>query len=179
MDGQYRYRDELPHGTLKAANALDGCDRDLPDNEWIPVGAETRWQAAARLLQDLEERRGIDTVRVLLALSEESRMDTDDVERAIQREAKLMRSNRDDGRSGGRPSKVDSLAGRIATSCRMADRNDYEGAEDQSRARDRQITETLGAADISRRTFYNIRDRVLDEQGIDISDIAPPSEVLI
>ena len=179
MNDPYRLLDDLPHSTLRAAATLDSTDRDLPDDDHVPIGSQSRWDAAIRLLQDLEDRRGVDTVRVLLAVVKESRLDTEDVERAIQREAKLKRSNQDDERRGGRPSKVDRLVGKIATHCSMANQNQYQGADNQIRSRDRQITHTLRAADISRRTFYNVRERVLDEQGIDISSIAPPSEVLM
>lgn len=178
MDGPYRFRDDLPHGTLNAANQLDTSDYDLPENDWLPIATDTRWQAAVRLLSDLEDRRGLDTVRILLAVTE-CNLDTDEIERALQREDKLVRSNKDPDRRGGRPSKVDHLARRIATHCRMADRDDYEDADDQTRARDRQIKMTIRSADISRRTFYNLRDRVLEEHSIDISEIAPPSKVMI
>ena len=179
MNDPYRLLDDLPHSTLRAATTLDSNDHELPNDDRIPIGSQSRWGAATRLLQDLEDRRGVDTVRILLVLAKESQLNTEDIERAIQREAKLKRSNQDDNRRGGRPSKVDRLVGKITTHCSMADQNKYEGADSQIRSRDRQITYTLRAADISRRTFYNVRERVLDEQGIDISNIAPPSEVLI
>ena len=179
MNDPYRLLDDLPHCTLRAATTLDSNDHDLPNDDRIPIGSQSRWSAATRLLQDLEDRRGVDTVRILLALAKESQLNTEDVERAIQREAKLKRSNQDDNRRGGRPSKVDRLVRKIATHCSMANQNMYEGTDSQIRSRDQQITHTLRAADISRRTFYNVRERVLNEQGIDISNIAPPSEVLI
>jgi len=179
MDDPYRLLDDLPHSTLRAATTLDSNDHDLPDDDYLPVGSQSRWDAAVGLLQDLEDRRGVDTVRVLLAVARERQLDTEDVERAIQREAKLKRSNQDDNRRGGRPSKVDRLVRKIATHCSMANQNKYKGTDSQIRSRDQEITHTLRAADISRRTFYNVRERVLDKQGIDISKIAPPSEVLV
>jgi len=179
MNDPYRLLDDLPHSTLRAATTLDSSEHDIPDDNYIPIGSQSRWGAATQLLQDLEDRREIDTVRLLLAVAKESQLTTKDVERAIQREAKLKRSNQNDERRGGRPSKVDRLVGKITTHCSMADQNKYEGADSQIRSRDQQITHTLRAADISRRTFYNVRERVLNEEEIDISNIAPPSEVLI
>lgn len=177
-DGPYQFRDDLPHAAREAANTLDSSKHELPDDDWLPIGATTRFEAAARLLHDLETRRGLDTVRVLLGVVG-SNLDTDEIERAVQREEKLKRANQSDEHRGGRPSKVDHLAGRIATSCRMAERGEYEGADDQIRARNRQITQTLMVADISRGTFYNLRGRVLEEHGIDLSEIASPSEVVM
>lgn len=177
-DAPYRFRDDLPQGTQEAANTLDSSGRDLPESDWLPVGVETRWQAAARLLQDLEDRREIDVVRVLLALAEESRLDTADVERALHREAQIMRSNADENRPGGRPSKVDELARTIGSSCSLAARDGFQGANDQLAARDHQIRNKLIRTDISRRTYYRLRDRVQDEHGIDLTDIAPPSDML-
>jgi hypothetical protein len=178
MDQPYRLRDELPQGTLEAANHLDTAGRDLPDDDWLPAATDTRWQAAARLLFDLEKRRGLDTVRVLLAVAAEPNLETDDIERALQREAKLIRANGSDDHRGGRPSKVEKLTRSIKSSISVADRDGYEGAKDQQAARDNRIEHTLRAADISRSTYYRLRDQVEAEHGIDLTEIAPPSDMV-
>lgn len=175
----YQFSDELPHGTLSAANVLDGSADGPPDHDWLPIGAETRWQAATRLLESLELRDDIDidTVRVLLAIAEQARrLDTDAIERAISREAAIMRSNADPDRRGGRPSKVDSLAQAIGSTCALAEREGFDGAESQTATRDRLIRGKVRDADISRSTFYRLRDRVREARGVDIAEIVSPPE---
>ena len=176
-DDPYRLRDDLPHVTINAANTLDTSERDLPESDRISIGAETRWGAAVRLLSGIEERRDIDMIRVLVAIAEESSMDTADIERAIKREAKIMRSNRNEERRGGRPSKVDRLSREILSCCSVANEERYE-TTDQLTARNGHIRTTLRAADLSRSTFYRVRDRVREQAGIDLSEIISPSEVV-
>lgn len=154
---RYLVAEDLPYGAVAAANTLDETAKELPESEWLPVGVETRWQATVRLLSDLERRRDLDVVRILLQLARLGHLDTEDVERALDREAKLMRSNRDDDRPGGRPSKVDRLAREIGASCSVAERGGYDGVSDQTAARNRQIWQTLRDADMSRSTYYRLR----------------------
>lgn len=179
MADRYKIAGDLPYRTVAAANTMDHSARELPEDDRLPVGVETRWQATVRLIQDLEERRDIDVLHVLLSLSAASQLTTEDITRAIEREAKIMRSNQDSDRPGGRPSKVDSLVQSIESSCAIADRGGYETSSDQIAARNRQIRQTLREADISRRTFYRVRDRIKESQGIDLSEIISPSDVLI
>lgn len=174
---RYRFANELPYGTVAAANTLDETATDLPESEWLPVGVETRWQATVRLLDDLERRRDLDVVRILLQLARVGQLETEDVERALDREAKIMRSNRDDDRPGGRPSKVDRLAREIGTSCTVAERGGYDGVADQTAARNRQIRQTVRDADMSRSTYYRVRDRVQSEHVVDITEIVPPTDL--
>lgn len=178
MSDPYRLPEDLPHGTVSAANTLDDTDRELPQSDWLPIGADTRWQATVRLIEDLEQRGDFDTVRILLQLAKLGQMETEDVERALEREAKIIRSNQDEDRPGGRPSKVDKLAQEIGSSCSVAAKRGYVGADDQVEARNRQIQQTLRNADISRSTYYRLRDHVQTEHGLDISDVAPSSDVV-
>jgi hypothetical protein len=78
---------------------------------------------------------------------------------------------------GGRPSKVDDLADQILSSIAVAEREGYEG--EQIRARNQQIRGALLRADISRSTYYRLRDRLREGADIDISEIAPPADVVL
>lgn len=123
------------------------------------IRGDTEADAIASLVVYLDHR-GLDVVDVLLALASERSLSTADVERALSREAKLKRST-----AGGRPSKVDRLGDEI-----VATIDNFDAAE-----RDRRVSQTLDEADISRSTFYAVRERVLDEREINISRIISPS----
>jgi hypothetical protein len=96
--------------------------------------------------------------------------ETIDVVRALKRERALMRSNANDDRPGGRPSKVDRLAEEVENTVRLSANNRFEHETD-TEVRDRLVREHLESAEISRATYYKLRRRVLDEEGIDLSDL--------
>ncbi|MFB6146540.1 MAG: hypothetical protein ABEJ08_02525 [Halobacteriaceae archaeon] len=171
MSDPYRFPDELPFGTVEAANVLAGADRDLPDDGRVPVGADTRWGAAIELLADLEQRRDIDAVRALQAIAAAHELDTADVERAIRREADRQPD------AGDGQWTVTDLAARIESLHQTAVNRNYEGVADQEAARDREIQRVLRAADLDRQAFADLRDRVDDVVGIDLAEIVAPADV--
>lgn len=175
MADPYRFRDEMPPGALQLANTLDGGDRELPDHDWLPVAVDTPFEATMQTILDLETHQDIDVLDVLLAICSEGSLSTEDVVRAIHREAAITRSNATPNRRGGRPSKVESVANEILNACTVAEEGRYMG--DPVETRNARIRKILRQADISRRTFYRIRDRVQEEAEIDLSNLVSPTEI--